>query len=165
MKRAMLTCLIVSLAAFTGCKDKEPPRASNIVDAQQDQTTIGQEVDQEDPNTCFGEPTDEEPDFDLALEVTQEGEKMRFHLTVAEKKGLRVCAIRLHVRHNTLNEETGEWEWDGQYAPVMIERVNPGQVVDKVTPVYTGEFPRVTEAGPPEAWTVLVDNYHDVREP
>ena len=53
MKRAVLACLMFSLAAFGACKDNEPPRSGISKYTAED---VQEKPDQTDPNTCFGEP-------------------------------------------------------------------------------------------------------------
>jgi hypothetical protein len=152
---------VAVLAAVTACEPEEPERS--IPEYTPEDVQI--KPDQEDPNTCFGDKTDEEPDFDLALNLTERGEIREFHITVAEKKGLRVCGLRLRVAHRTRNPETGEWEPDGMAAIVVVPRIEPGEPLERVTRVTDGEFPGVTGIGPPESWTVSVERYNDVRKP
>jgi len=149
------------LATVTACEPEEPPRGI----PEFTEEDVKEKPDQTDPNTCFGDETDEEPDLDLALDLTERGEIREFHITVAEKKGLRVCSVKLRIEHNTKNPETGEWEFDNQFAIVVVPRVEPGEPMERVTRVNSAEFRNVTELGPPEAWTVTVDSYSDVRKP
>jgi len=166
MRRALFPCMIVSLVCWSSlsCKDNEPPRAIKVPEYQPGEVDA---PDQTDPNTCFGDATDEEPDFDLAIEVVKDNGLMNFVISLADKKGLRVCGIRLHVVHNAQDPDTGEWEAiPGEEAFVNVPRLEPGQVLERVTRLNTNEFPSVTgEPGPPEAWSVTVDNYNEVRKP
>ena len=165
MKRAVLACLMVSLAALTTCKDNEPPRSGISKYTAED---VQEKPDQTDPNTCFGEPTNEEPDFDLALNITQDGERMNFVITLTEKKGLRVCGIRLHITHQgqIFNEETDEWEPSSEEAFINVPRINPGEVLERVTRLNTSEFPSVIDdPGPLEEWPIRVASYNEVRKP
>ena len=168
MRRAVFVSLIVSLVAWGACKDREPPRADNISMVTETPLEVEEKPDQVDPNTCFGEPTDEEPEFDLALDITRDGERMNFVITLAEKKGLRVCGIRLHITHQglILNEETGQWEPSSEEAFVIVPRLNPGEVLERVTRLNTGEFRSVIDdPGPLEDWTIAVNSVNDVRKP
>ena len=122
--------------------------------------------DQTDPNTCFGDKTDEEPDFDLALDIVKEDGLMNFVITLADKNGLRVCGIRLRVVHKVMDPETGEWEPTGEQAFINVPRLEPGEVLERVTRLNTNEFQSITDdPGPLEAWSVTVDSYNDVRKP
>ena len=166
MNKLAYFLLIVTLVTVGACKDNEPPRAANIVKVLESGEGINEEVDQTAPETCYGEPTDELPEFDATVEATQQGERINLHVMVAEAKGLEVCRINLIVYHRILNESTGEWELhENNESLMMFSKIKPGEVVEKDTPVLPAEFPDVTEAGPPGAWSVEVQDYHEVRKP
>ncbi|UCG34232.1 MAG: hypothetical protein JSU68_06265 [Phycisphaerales bacterium] len=164
--RSCLFSLIITLAlAAPACKNKEPPVDPDIAAAMNDDAGIGTPKNQGPPYECFGNPTEEEPEVDVSLEVQQDGVRLNLVVTAAETRGLRLCSVWVHVRHNSFNEETEQWKWDGHYCPVLIKRLEPYEVRTESTPATDAEFPSVTEPGPPESWTVLVDHIADVRKP
>ena len=165
MRTSLLSLILALPLAASSCKDREPPVAPDIADAMNDEGEIGTRPAQEPPHTCFGDPTDEEPEVDVSLEVQQDGARLNLVVTAAETKGLRVCSVWVHVRHNSFNEGTGQWEWDHHYCPVLINRLEPYEVCTESTPAIDAEFPGVIEPGPPESWTVVVDHIADVRKP
>jgi hypothetical protein len=165
MKKGACLCLIVSLLVWgaCSCKDNEPPRRITVPEYKPGEVD---KPDQTDPNTCFGDKTDEEPDFDLALDIVKEDGLMNFVITLADKNGLRVCGIRLRVVHKAKDPETGEWEPTGEQAFIIVPRLEPGEVLERVTRLNTNEFQSITDdPGPLEAWSVTVDSYNDVRKP
>ncbi|UCG34231.1 MAG: hypothetical protein JSU68_06260 [Phycisphaerales bacterium] len=165
MKRVTRYCLIVSLLVWTACscKDNEPPRRITVPEYKPGEVD---QPDQTDPNTCFGDKAEEEPDFDVAMDIVKEGELMNFVITLADKKGLRVCGIRLRIAHRAEDPETGEWKPTSEEAYVNVPRLEPNEVLERVTRLSTNEFPSVTgDPGPPEAWSITVDSYNDVRQP
>jgi hypothetical protein len=165
MTRAVRFGLIVSVLVWAACscKDKEPPRRITVPEYKPGEVD---KPDQTDPNTCFGDETEEEPDFDLAMDIVEEGGLMDFVITLADRKGLRVCGIRLRIVHRAEDPETGEWQPTGEEAYINVPRLEPGEVLERVTRLNTNEFPSVTDdPGPPEAWSITVDNYNDVRQP
>lgn len=164
MRRTTLALLLVSLTFVGACEDKEPSRSLGITTSQEDEN-VGSQVDQTPPQTCLGEETDETPEFDAAVSVTGTSKRMDFHISVAEKKGLEVCTLLLRIRHHALDEESGEWKRDGQSSLFLIPRISPGEIYEKVTAVREPEYPEVNEPGPPEAWSITVERYHEVRRP
>lgn len=164
MHRTTLALLLVSLTFVGACEEKEPLRAGNITEAQEAENT-GSGTVQIPPQTCLGEETDETPEFDAAVSVTGTSKRMDFHISVAEKKGLEVCTLYLRIYHHALDEEAGEWKRDGQSSLFLIPRIAPGEISEKVTAVREPEYPAVNEPGPPEAWSIEVERYHEVRRP
>lgn len=111
--------------------------------------------------TCYGQETNLHPEFDLALNVTSEGVRMEFDISAVETIGLEVCSIVLRINHRRWDPEFQQWEPDGSWAPVYVPRLEPGEVFYMITPVYEGEFPEVTEPGPPDAWTIEVESWSE----
>lgn len=164
MHRTTLALLLVSLTFVGACEDKEPPRSGRIIAAQEAENA-GPGADQKPPQTCLGEETDETPELDATVSVTGTSKRMDFHITVAEKKGLEVCTLYLRIYHHALDEDSGEWKRDGQSSLFLIPRISPGEIYEKVTAVREPEYPTVNEPGPPEAWSITVERYHEVRRP
>jgi hypothetical protein len=165
MRRCLLSLILALPVGASSCKDREPPVAPDIADAMNDKGEIGTRKNQGPAYACFGDPTDEKPEVDVSLEVQQNGARLNLIVTAAETKGLRVCSAWVHVRHNSHKEETGQWEWHGHYCPVLIKKLEPYEVRTESTPATDAEFPGVTEPGPPESWTVVVDHIAEVRKP
>jgi hypothetical protein len=163
MNRIAILLLACGTAFIAACEPDEPPRSDEVLAAQADEQVEIQ--DQTAPQTCIGDETDETPEFDLAVEVKRYSpSRMDIYISVGEIKGLEVCTIRLRVYHNELDEDSLEWKRDGQSAMIVITRIAPGEIATKKTAVREAEFPDVTDPGDPNAWTIEVEQYNDVRK-
>ncbi len=164
MNRIVILLLACGTAFIAACEPDEPPRSDEVLAAQAVEQ-IGVKI-QQPPQTCLGEETDETPEFDLAVEVKRHSpSRMDIYISLGEINGLEVCTIRLRVYHRELDEESQEWKRDGQSAMIVITRIAPGEIATKKTAVREAEFPDVTDPGDPNAWTIEVEQYNDVRKP
>jgi hypothetical protein len=164
---------IAAASCSSGC-EKEPELVDRVAKAITDKD-IGKQVDQTINYECTGEDLapGEEPEIDIALKVWDEkakqaGKRVYLEFTLTEAHGWEVCVVNIDLWHNVFNEETQQWERDGEFVTkVTVPKIHRGPEPTVFKTLYSdGEIPYVviTEAGPPEAWGYRLGSWNVAKK-
>jgi hypothetical protein len=164
---------IVAASWFSGC-EKEPELTDRVSKAVSDED-IGKHPEQPKNYVCEGEDLapGEEPEINIDLKVWDEDAKQagkRIHLdfTVSEAHGWEVCVVNIELWHNVFNEETEQWERDGEFfTKVTVPKIQRGPEPTVFKTMYSpGEIigVEVTAAGPPEAWGYRLSSWNVAKK-
>ena len=167
MNRSALVLIVIAAVLGAGAYARHkfvqarrtPEMKAPIIEVMRSPQSVPDEIYA--PQICFGDETNLIPEFEMAIHVSGDSARINCEISILETIGLEVCSIHLRVKHRTQNPQTGEWAPDGLSAPVFIPRLIPGEVFETVTPILSLEFPTVTEPGPPQAWSVVVETWSE----